>query len=81
MNTTLSMWGNSLAVRFPKAIIDELGWHTGDSLEFHQNKGTVCIKKVRNIKRPPLSEILDRFHTAQEEPLVEWGETVGKEYW
>lgn len=81
METVLSKWGNSLAIRLPRAMVDSLGWQAGDNLEFIQSEGLISLKKVRNIHRPPLSEVLGSFHTAQEIPNIDWGKPMGKEVW
>ena len=81
MEVTLSKWGNSLAIRLPKAAIDNLGWREGDNLEFFQNAGEVSLKKARNIKRVSLKEVIGSFHTAQEISDIDWGEPMGKEIW
>ncbi|MCR5562808.1 MAG: AbrB/MazE/SpoVT family DNA-binding domain-containing protein [Desulfovibrio sp.] len=78
---SLSRWGNSMAVRLPKKIIESLGWHEGDKLECVQKDGTISIKKTHNVKIRPLNEVLDSFHTAQEVPEIDWGKPVGREVW
>ena len=33
--STISKWGNSLAVRLPRSVVDALGLKEGDSVEIH----------------------------------------------
>ena len=41
----VSKWGNSLAVRLPKALVDELGLKEGDELEVvAARKGTIEVE-------------------------------------
>lgn len=35
----VSKWGNSLAVRLPAAVVDELNLHEGDEIEIHVEAG------------------------------------------
>lgn len=79
MQAQVSRWGNSMAVRLPKAVVDALGWQEGDNIEFTQMENTLSLKRARNIKRRPLKDVLASFHTAQEEPYIDWGLPVGKE--
>lgn len=78
---SLSKWGNSIAVRLPRNIVDSLGWREGDSLECIQKDGAISIKKMHKVEIKPLNEIIDSFHTAQEISDIDWGKPVGQELW
>ena len=52
----VSKWGNSLAVRLPKALVDELGLKEGDELDVVAAKnGTLEVETKEISARPPLS--------------------------
>jgi antitoxin MazE len=43
----VSKWGNSLAVRLPKALVDELGLKPGDELKIVEaRKKQIAVEKV-----------------------------------
>ena len=44
---TISEWGNSLAVRIPKAVADEIGMKKGARVEIKTEGGKVVIAKAR----------------------------------
>lgn len=47
MRARISKWGNSLAIRLPKAVADGLGAHAGEELELTIDGGTVVIRPAR----------------------------------
>jgi antitoxin MazE len=48
----ISKWGNSLAVRLPKALTDELGLKAGDEVTMvAQPDGTIALAKDQRRKR------------------------------
>ena len=52
MTATISTWGNSQGLRFPKEILKELGINIGDKVKlFVENQKIILepIKKKRNI--------------------------------
>lgn len=45
--TQVSKWGNSLAVRLPKKLVDEMGLAAGDELRIVEaRKGELVVEKV-----------------------------------
>ena len=46
----VSKWGNSLAVRLPKALVNDLGLKSGDELEIVSAKSS-CIVVARDERR------------------------------
>ena len=53
MTTKLQAWGNSQGVRLPKALLSELQWHAGASLEvsLSPRKDAIIVKPARGIPR------------------------------
>ena len=65
-------WGNSLGVRIPKAMADELALADGADVELILSHGEIALRPVRpKHKRYKLSELLADFdpkkHRADEE--------------
>ena len=57
----ISKWGNSLAVRLPKALTDELGLKAGDEVSMvAQPDGTIALAKDE--RRARAIEQLSKLH-------------------
>jgi antitoxin MazE len=57
----VSKWGNSLAVRLPKALVDELGLKPGDQLKIVEaSKAQIAVEKVD--KRAEFLKRMEQFH-------------------
>jgi antitoxin MazE len=80
MKTTISKWGNSLAVRIPVQLAEELSISSGDDMTVNiKDKKLILSPVIR--KMPSLQDILkgfDRKHKSDEDI---WGEPMGKEVW
>ena len=53
----VATWGKSLAVRFPKTVVEKLRLEVGDEIDFPENNGVISIQK-KGRKRPTLEELL-----------------------
>lgn len=80
MKTRIQKWGNSLALRIPKAFAEEAGLGEDVPVELALVRGRVVIKPL-SAEPPTLAEIL-RGITA-DNVHGEWptGPAVGKEIW
>ena len=58
MLTKVQKWGNSRAVRIPKAIAEEAGLDFGHAVEMRLVDGEIRIKRSRKRKRYDLDELL-----------------------
>jgi antitoxin MazE len=57
----VSKWGNSLAVRLPKALVDELGLKEGDELEVvAARKGTIEVETKEERRRRAIENMRAR---------------------
>jgi antitoxin MazE len=57
----VSKWGNSLAVRLPKTLVDALKLSPGDELEVVEaSNGRIAVEKVD--KRAEFLRQVDQFH-------------------
>ena len=63
MSTTIQKWGNSLGIRVPKAIADQLNLKNGSEVEFDTANGVLTIRPVRPRRRSKykLSQLLNSF--------------------
>lgn len=48
----LGVWGNSVGLRFPQAIINQLGWKKTDIVSFEIKGDKVLISKADKVKIP-----------------------------
>jgi|SRR4051794_12512837 antitoxin MazE len=55
MATTVKKWGNSLGVRIPKAIADQVSLEDGTPVEFATTGGVLTIRPVRRQRRGAVS--------------------------
>ena len=94
MVTTIQKWGNSQAVRLPKAILETVLLQENDTVEITAENDAIIIKKTARKRRAkksleerfeefyqrPMDEILadDTLYTFEE---VDWGPPVGREVW
>jgi antitoxin MazE len=57
----VSKWGNSLAVRLPKALVEELGLAPGDELRVVEaSKRQIAVEKAD--KRAEFLKQMEQFH-------------------
>jgi antitoxin MazE len=57
----VSKWGNSLAVRLPKALVEELGLAPGDELKvIKASKHQIVVEKAD--KRAEFLKQMEQFH-------------------
>jgi antitoxin MazE len=51
MKTSIAQWGNSLAVRLPKAALELAGLRAGAELEVIATDGAVTLRPVRDHRK------------------------------
>ncbi len=82
----VSEWGNSLAIRLPKAVADQLGLRAGDEAEVELKGAKAILSSVQPAVKARMSigdmiaEMRRLKATGVAEPeLVDWGLPVGEE--
>ena len=70
MTTKIRKWGNSYAVRIPKAKVHEQGFRYGSEVE-------ITIKPAR--KKYNIDEMIASITPQNRYPETEWGPDVGHE--
>ena len=85
-NANVSKWGNSLGVRLPKALTEEMNVEAGDKIHFTVTEHgvfTCRIVKKRAIKTPipvqSLEELFADFHEETRLEEFDWGQDIGLE--
>ena len=81
----IAKWGNSAAIRLPKAVMEELGLKTGQKLQLTVKDGKGILEPVTEPERPKkitlewiISE-MKRLGPENEPKLVDWGPSRGEE--
>lgn len=74
----LVKWGNSKAVRLPKAVLDRADLHEGEELEVRVEKGKIALLPT---KGKMTLDLLVAGITKQNLHGEDWGRPVGKEVW
>jgi antitoxin MazE len=78
--TTVSKWGNSLAVRIPQAIAKQARLSEGDCLALALNRdGSIVLRSTR--QKYELSELVAGITSKNRHRETIWGEPKGKESW
>ena len=80
MESKVQRWGNSLAVRIPKAFAEEVGLTDDTSIEMRLHKGGLLIEPS-SVWNPTLDELIDGITTENRHDEFDTGPAVGKEAW
>jgi antitoxin MazE len=80
--TTIEKWGNSYAVRLPKAMMRKLSLESGHSVEIREaaRGRTFSVIPVQS-RAASLKEMLSRITNKNRHNAAEWGDAIGKEVW
>lgn len=80
MAITLHRWGNSVGLRVPKPMLEQLGLAEGSEVEVKVEGDRLVIERHRP-KRLSLQDVLKGFAPDNQPGEVDWGPPVGKEAW
>jgi antitoxin MazE len=80
MNTILQKWGNSLAVRIPRTMADEMAVAEGQALELQVKKGRIVIAPATK-KRYELSDLVSKMTARNRHGETPSGKPRGRESW
>lgn len=78
--STISKWGNSLAVRIPLAIAKQANLGAGDSVTLSPDgNGGIVLRPTR--RRYELSELVAQINPKNRHKETGWGNPQGEESW
>ena len=80
MKTLVQRWGNSLALRIPKAFAEEISVHEGDEIDMKVTKGRIVIGPPSR-RQYRLADLLAGIRPENLHPEVNVGEPRGREVW
>ncbi len=79
MKAQIGKWGNSLAVRLPKYVAEELKLEVADEIDCRIESGRIVIELIKDDDDLTLEELLAMPLEKEEE--VDWGKPQGDEFW
>jgi antitoxin MazE len=80
MKTQVARWGNSMAVRIPKAVAEAAKLRPGDHLELAvEGSGVVSIRKKKGT--PKLRDLIREITPENLHAEIDWGGPEGEELW
>jgi antitoxin MazE len=78
--TSVAKWGNTPAIRIPKAVMEKANLHEGDSVNFEvEAPGIVVIRAARVL--PSLDDLVRAITPQNRHSETDWGEPQGNEVW
>lgn len=79
MLTKIKKWGNSLALRIPKAYAKEVSLEEGTEIKIWVEKGRIIIEPTND--KNELGKILSGIKKENIHTECSWGKPTGKELW
>ena len=80
MITKVQKWGNSLAVRIPRSVAEDIQLKQGESVNLASHDGQIVIAAVRQ-QRFKLADLLKGVTSRNKHEEVATGNPVGLEAW
>jgi len=80
--TTIQKWGNSYAMRLPRATVRKFNLHAGNAVEIREAVcgGTFSVVPLY-YRSESLAKMVARITKKNSHSIVEWGRVRGKEIW
>jgi antitoxin MazE len=79
MKAQMVKWGNSLALRIPKPVVEEARLKEGDYLEIEATEGQIRLRRMTNTKQPTLMQLVDQITAENRYSEIPAGREVGRE--
>jgi antitoxin MazE len=80
MKTKIQKWGNSLAVRLPKSVVQQKSLTEGEGVLVTVKDGIIVIEQLKKPKYT-LDELVSQITPENRHDEIDWGRPVGKEVW
>lgn len=75
----ITKWGNSLGIRLPYSIIQQLGWQEGVKLSLSLESDRLILSQTK--PKYDLEDLLKNSNPDQQHEEIDWGELEGEENW
>ncbi len=79
IRTQLVRWGNSQAVRIPKAVLREASIREDEEVKLTVVEGCITIKPLKD--KLTLESLVKRITSKNRHEELKWGPPLGKEIW
>lgn len=79
MHVAIAKWGNSLAVRLPRNVVQDANLSDGSPVEVTVRDGSVVVTPVR--KKYRLDDLLAQMKPEHRHGETDWGLPQGEETW
>jgi antitoxin MazE len=80
MHTKVQKWGNSLALRIPKAFADDANLGNNSPVDLSYSDGQIIIKPLEN-QEWNLDELLLEVNESNIHKEIDTGSPIGNEIW
>lgn len=80
MRSQITKWGNSMAVRIPKEILEQTGIKAQQAVDIRAQEGAIVIEPALS-REEQLNQLLDQITPENRHEFIDFGEPVGKEIW
>jgi len=81
MTATISKWGNSQGLRFPKRVLEELDLSIGDKVRFLIQNDKIILEPVKKPRKKYKIDELVKQIPSDYKPHEEFDTNVGIEEW
>jgi antitoxin MazE len=75
----ISIWGNSLGIRLPQTIIQQMGLKQGDLVTISTEGNKIILSPAK--PRYTLDQLLQDVTPDRQHDEADWGQPVGEESW
>jgi antitoxin MazE len=80
MSIKIAKWGNSLGIRIPKQLADQVQLQEGDEIEISAAENQLIVTPLKR-KKYTLEELLEGMGEDNLHSEIDWGEAMGREQW
>jgi antitoxin MazE len=79
MITKVQKWGNSLGIRIPKTVAEDIEIQEGANVDLTVEHGRILVVPVK--KKYTLEELVRGITPENRHAETDWGPPVGREIW
>ena len=80
MATTIQKWGNSLGLRIPRELAEDVGIAEGREVTIEKRNNTLVIVPTQK-KQYSLDELVRKITPKNRHKIIDFGKPRGKEVW
>lgn len=78
MRSQITKWGNSMAVRIPKEILEQTGIKAQQAVDIRAQEGAIVIVPALS-REEQLKQLVEQITPENRHDPIDWGEDVGGE--